>query len=396
MVQIYCRVTSRLRLCTTYMATFSFLSLCTACGTIYGQSHIPETPLVKRSPSTEVVALGRLIPEGGVINISVFNAEESRVNQILVKEGDFVKANQVIAILQGQDRFEQQLREAQANVAVKQAQLQKIQQGDAKEGELTAQRAAITEVEARLRTETKQKQALIAEMEAGFRNAQLKYQRHLSLSEQGAISRSELDNAIEEFHQAQAGLAASQADSENTTYTLLAQLLKERANLKVLQEVRSVDVEIAKAELEQALIQVQQRKAELDDTQVRVPVAGQILRINTQVGERVNVEEGIAELGRTKQMYVMAEVYETDIGKVRIGQSATIFSEYGGFQSQLQGKVTQIGLQIGKTRLNQNDNNPNTDVNARVVEVKIRLNPKDSSKVAALTGMQMRVRIDVQ
>lgn len=154
-------------------------------------------------------------------------------------------------------------------------------------------------------------------------------------------------------------------------------------------------MEIAKAELEQALIQVQQKKAELDDTQARAPITGQILRINTRVGEQVNTEQGIAELGQTKQMYIVAEVYETDIVRVQKGQIVTINSEYGGFKGEIKGKVDQIGLQIGKTRLNQDQTNPNNDVNARVVEVKIRIDPEDSSKVSALTGMQVRVKIDV-
>ncbi len=119
------------------------------------------------------------------------------------------------------------------------------------------------------------------------------------------------------------------------------------------------------------------------------------LRINTKVGEQVNQEAGIAELGRTNQMYAIAEVYETDIVKIRPGQKVTINSEYGGFTGEINGEVARIGLQIGKSRLNQDQNNPNTDINSRVVEVAIRLNPEDSKKVAALTGMQVRVRIDI-
>lgn len=372
------------------------VSLCNACSTIQAQNNTREIPPPNQTVSSSlVVARGRLVPEGDVIKISVVNAEDSRVNKILVKEGDFVKANQVIAILQGKDRVEQQFREAQANVAVKQAQLLKIQQGDAKQGDIAAQRATIAELEARLQTETKQKQAAIAEAQATLRNAQLKYQRNLTLVEQGAISRSNLDDALEEFDKAQAALVQNKADLENTTSTLQALLTKERANLQRLQEVRPVDVEIAKAELEQAQIQVEQRKAELDDTQVRVPVAGQILRLNTRVGEQVNTQEGIAELGQTKQMYAIAEVYETNISKVRLGQQAKINSEYGGFKGEIRGKVDRIGLQIGKTRLEQDQNNPTTDVNARVVEVKIRIDPKDSPKVAAFTDMQVRVKIDV-
>ncbi|MFQ4146417.1 HlyD family efflux transporter periplasmic adaptor subunit [Chlorogloeopsis sp. ULAP02] len=378
---------------TIYLSIFT---LCSACGSIQAQNHIPETPLPKNQiSSSRVVALGKLVPKGDVIKISVVNARDSRVNQILIEEGDVVKPNQVIAILQGRDRAEQQLRDAKANVAIKRSQLEKIQQGDVKAGELAAQRAAITLVEARLRTETQQKQAAIAKAEATIHNARLQYQRYLTLDKEGAVKRSELDDAREEYETAQAALMESKAELENTTSTLQAQLTKERANLDRLREVRPVDVRIAKAELEQALIQVEQRKAELDDTQVRVPVAGQILRINTRVGEQVNTEQGIAELGQTNQMYAIAEIYETDIVKVKQGQRATITSEYGGFRGELQGLVAQIGLQIGKNRLNQDQSNPTTDVNARVVEVKIRLNPEDSRKVAALTGMQVRVKIDV-
>ena len=374
------------------------LGFCTACDVLQAQSDRSEPPAPSSETSSKwVVALGKLVPQGDVIKISVANAEDSRVNTILVKEGDFVKANQIIATLQGRDRAEQQLRAATANVAVKQAQLKKIQQGEAKIGEIAAQRAAIAEIEARLETEARQKKAAIAESSATLRASQIKYERFVAsdAAQQGAISQTDLEAAQEEFDRAQATLAQNKADLETTTTTLQAQIAREKANLARLQEVRPVDVEIAKAELEQALIQVEQQKAELDDTLVRVPIAGQILRINTRVGERVNIEEGIAELGQTEQMYAIAEVYETDIVKVRQGQQTIITSEYGGFSGEIRARVAQVGLQINTTTLNQDKNNPTNDVNARVVEVKIRIDPQDSPKVATLTGMQVRVRIDV-
>jgi HlyD family secretion protein len=381
-----------------YVVGITIISLLvanTACNSIQAKNNTRETPQPTSSASKRVVALGKLIPEGDVIKISVVNARDSRVNQILVKEGDLVKANQVIAVLQGRDRTEQQLRDAGANVKIKRAQLLKIQQGDVKIAEIAAQRATITELEAQIRTESKVKQAAIAQAEATIRNAKLKFDRFSNLEKQGAIKRSELDDAREEFEKATATLAQSQAQLDYTTSTLQAQLAKEAANLKRLQEVRPVDVDIAKSELEQAQIRVEQQRAVLDDTLVRVPVSGQILRINTKVGEQVNQEAGIAELGRTNQMYAIAEVYETDIVKIRVGQKVTIKSEYGGFAGEINGEVARIGLQIGKSRLNQDQNNPNTDINSRVVEVAIRLNLEDSKKVAALTGMQVRVRIDI-
>ena len=103
------------------------------------------------------------------------------------------------------------------------------------------------------------------------------------------------------------------------------------------------------------------------------------------------------ELAQTDQMMVVAEVYETDIRKVSLGQSVQITSEYGGVATELSGTVDQIGLQIGKANFGESQQaNPTQDVNARVVTVKVRLDDEASAQVAALTGMQVRVAIDVK
>ena len=397
----YRRVSITVGKCLGLTAILGLLGLCTACNQEKTENKKEVSPTenaekIEIKQNNQIVALGKIVPEGEVIKISVVNARDSRVNKILVKEGDFVNANQVIAILQGKERVEQQLRDAMANAAIKQAQLLKIQQGDSKQGEIAAQKATIAELEARLLSETKEKAAVIAEAKAVLNNAKLKYQRYSYLAKEGAISTSQLDNARAELETARAKIAQTQADFDNTNSTLQANLVKEKANLQKLQEVRPVDVDIAKTELEQALLQVEQRKAELNDTQVKVPVAGQILRINTRVGEQINTQAGIAELGQTKQMYVLAEVYESHILQVKKGQKANIRSEYGGFQGEISGEVEHIGLQIGKTHLSQDQSNPTTDVNARVVEVKIRIDSEDSPKVAALTGMQVRVEIQTE
>jgi HlyD family secretion protein len=350
---------------------------------------------------TAVVALGRIVPEGEVIKLSVSNAEDSRVNQILVKEGDFVQANQVIALLQGIDRRKADLRDAEAEVRLRQAELAKAKQGDAKQAELVAQQALINRQSAQLRAETRQKQAAIASAKATLREAQLSYQRQRALAQEGAIGRADVDIAQRDFETAQATLREKQADLEQTLTTLQADIAQERAKLAALQEVRPVDVEITQAQLEKARIAVEQAKADLDDAQVRVPVAGRILRINTQVGEQVNISEGIVELAQTDQMYAIAEVSETDITKVRQGQRATIFSEYGGLKSQIKGTVEQISLQTGRKTLQDPDSssstaqNPTTDQDARIVEVKVRIDPEDSPKVAAQTNLQVQVKIDI-
>src|SRR5439155_7660559 len=133
--------------------------------------------------------------------------------------------------------------------------------------------------------------------------------------------------------------------------------------------------------------ELQAAQAALDRASVRAPVAGQILRIHARSGERVG-PNGIVELGQTDQMQAVAEVYETDIGQVRLGQRAVVTSS--AFPEELQGTVQQIGLQVGQLDLLSTD--PTAITDARVVEVKIRLD--DAGRVAGLTNLRVEVRID--
>ena len=124
---------------------------------------------------------------------------------------------------------------------------------------------------------------------------------------------------------------------------------------------------------------------------VRSPIDGQVLKINTRPGEIIS-NAGIAELGRTQQMYVVAEVYETDIQRVRLGQLAMITSN--AFTGELRGKVTDIGLQV--SRQNIFDLNPQVNTDNKVVNVKIRLDQlPENQAVTTLTDLQVQVLIDI-
>ncbi|NET38632.1 MAG: HlyD family efflux transporter periplasmic adaptor subunit [Cyanothece sp. SIO1E1] len=381
----------------TCTAILSALSLGTACSGISQAEDTAPDPAAAEvvKPASTVVALGRLRPKGGVIKLSVPNAEDSRVNQILVQEGDWVEAGDVVAILQGIDRRERDLEEAQKNVEYYQALLTKTESGDAKNAEIAAQQENVARLEAQLRHETLEREAAIASAEAELRKSKLAYQRRQTLVEAGAISQEELEQLGEEIEIAEAALAQRQAQFDNTSQTLAKQIAQEQENLAKLQEVRPVDIQVAQTELDRAAIAVEQRQADLEDTKVRVPVAGQILRINTRVGEQVNTQQGIVELGQTDEMYAIAEVYETEITKVKLGQKATINSEHGGFGEKIHGIVEHIGLQIGSRKLSEGSTNPTNDETTRVVEVKIRIDPKASAQVADLTNMQVRIDIDV-
>ncbi len=128
-------------------------------------------------------------------------------------------------------------------------------------------------------------------------------------------------------------------------------------------------------------------QAELDLSTVRSPIDGQVLEVHAREGERVG-PSGIAEVGNTAEMYAVAEVYETDIGRVQVGRAARIRSP--AFGGELEGVVEQIGLKIGKQDTLSTD--PVADVDARVVEVRVRV--LDAKRVAALTNARVEVVIE--
>jgi HlyD family secretion protein len=136
---------------------------------------------------------------------------------------------------------------------------------------------------------------------------------------------------------------------------------------------------VAKAALEGA-------RAQLALDIVRSPITGSVLKIHTYTGERVG-PEGIAELGRTDEMYAIAEVYETDVRRVHPGQRARIMSP--ALFEPIEGTVERIGGKIGKMDVLSTDPAARTD--ARVVEVEIQLDQDE--KVAGFTNLQVHVEI---
>jgi HlyD family secretion protein len=116
----------------------------------------------------------------------------------------------------------------------------------------------------------------------------------------------------------------------------------------------------------------------------------QVFEIHTRPGELVS-SDGIAEIGQTNQMYVVAEVYESDINKVKPGQKVRIIGDY--IPVEMQGTVERKGLQVRRQNVVNTD--PSSNVDNRVIEVYIRLNLASSQQAADLTNMQVKAVIEL-
>lgn len=381
----------------------------------------------KSSTITAVTALGQLEPEGEIIRLaSSPNLGRAKVIELKFKEGDLVEANQIVAILDNEALLKAAVEQARQEVKVAKANLAIIQAG-AKPGEIQAQKAKIRRLEAQLQGEnlTNQatidrlnaellgeqnaRQATIDRLEAELNNARLEYQRYQSLANNGAISESELDRRSLTQETAQKRLKEAKANFSKTIATLNQEIREAEANfsrakatiteqiqenlatLDRISEVRNVDVQKAEAELAKTQASLVKAEQELELAYVKSPITGRILKIYSYPGETILPEEGIAELGQTQNMMVTAEVYESDIEKVRLRQSVIIKSENGAFSQEIRGKVAEIGWLIDRQGIFDID--PGSDVDNRVVEVKIQLDSQDNSRIAQLTYSQVLVKI---
>jgi HlyD family secretion protein len=305
----------------------------------------------KKLNAGAVACRGRIEPENGVLRVAAPHlfGRPSLMKELRVKEGDRVRSSQLLAILDGRDQLQAALDQCGAGVSVARTRLAQVKAG-AKSADLSAQRAEI------------------ARLEAGLENAQAEYQRYARLRKSDDVTASELDA------------------KQTAVITAQRLLEEEREKLKSLSEVRPTDVDVAEAELGAAIADQQRARRELESSMVYSPATGQVIKVHAHAGEATD-PQGILELAETDHMYAVAEVYETDIGKVRVGQRATITSDL--LAAPIEGQVERIGMQVTPSSVLPADAASFAD--NRMVEVRIRLD--DSQKVAGFINGKVLVVI---
>jgi len=299
-----------------------------------------------------VSALGFVEPLGGIINIGGFTSSTGAiVSDLLIGDGDMVRAGQILAILDTHKTLLANLKLTEAEVDIRRKRLEQVKAGTSK-GTINAQKAEMKRLKVEIET------------------ADTKCRRADALHSQSIISEAKLEDACLKKKVLDARLRAASA------------------TLNSFMEVREVDVAVALAQLGKAEAAVFKAKAELERSIFRAPMDGRVLKIHVRSGELIGTD-GILQMGQTESMWIRTEIYETDIKRVRIGQQATVISKV--FPGKLHGRVEEIGLMIGKNRLFAVKASAQSD--SRVVEIGIKLNESDSPVVANLTNLQVTVVI---
>lgn len=303
----------------------------------------------------DIVALGRIMPLGDVVSIATpFGAGDARIAELNVTVGSRVEAGDVLATLDNHGQLASAVEAARANVTVRQATLEQTRAGI--EASMAEARAALERSRA---TATEAK----AELD-----------RVTSLLERGVTTRAVFDQTL-----------ARATEAERDVEKNLATLSRFDADSGTVQ----ADIMVAQANLEAARVEVTRSERNLSQAIVSAPAKGTILQINARVGERPGTD-GILNMGDTSQMVVEAEVYQTLIGRVSIGDPVEINAE--ALNQPLTGTVSAIGLEIGRQSITSDDPAANTD--ARVVDVIIALDAGSSALASTFTNLETLVRID--
>ncbi len=259
----------------------------------------PQAPLVNR-----ITALGRLTPEGGVVELSVPAGSvggSEVVSKWLVSEGAPIKKGQVLARLSSWDQLEASVREAQTQLNATEALLPSLK---------------------------------------------FSQNRARELFQEGGISEQEL--------------GALQANVTS----------------------KSFDIKSSRASLDRA-------RTALAAAEVRSPLDGRLIRIYSWPGMK-ETDQGLAIIGRTNRMQVWAQVFQTDINRLRIGQTAEVTPETGSFIRPLRARLTSIIGQVSARDIFATSGN--NDVNARVILVKLDLEPREQPQLERLSGLNVIVR----
>ena len=256
-----------------------------------------------RQPES-VAALGSLRPAGEVRRLAApmsgFGGSP-RVSSLLVREGDFVRSGQVLAVFDSRPQIEAEL-------------------------------AALDEKIRTVDTEIPLKRREVA--------------RYAQAAGQGAAE---------------------------------AVLLEDKQNELTLLQRRRAELLADRKTLE----------ADLIDSELRSPIDGTVLNVHARVGERP-ASDGVLDVGASQSMEALIEVYESDINRIKIGETVTLISENGGFDGDLSGTVERISPQVRQRQVLSTD--PTGDADARIVEVLVKLDAGSSQRVSRLSGLKVIAR----
>jgi HlyD family secretion protein len=270
-----------------------------------------------------------------------------RIESVLVKVGDEIKAGDTLAIIDD-DTYLTQLKQAQAAVTTAKLNLAKMELGARPEEIAAAQasvqlaRAALNDV-ASINDDERTKAAVdLARAEADLKAAQTEYDKIAWAGDVGATPQAiRLQQATITYQNALAKYNLDTNPSDSQLAPLMLQLANAELNLALKQQpYRQIDFESAKAGILQAEAALELVNIQLREIVIKAPFDGVIADLNISLGSRVSPQTLIGQI-ISKEVEVTVNVPESNIAQVKNGQSAALqVTAYPG--QDFPGVVTSI------------------------------------------------------
>tara|TARA_B100000686_G_scaffold315766_1_gene362997 strand:- start:1178 stop:2467 length:1290 start_codon:yes stop_codon:yes gene_type:complete len=242
-------------------------------------------PVLRREIRQTVLATGTVTLEVGA-EIKIGSRISGQIEELFVKIGDFVKAGKVIAVIEHNNLL--------ARVAQRTAELQ-------------AEEARLAKLRNEGPLEINKTLAELEELQVQMKLTKKMMQRNLKLSNDGVVSETALDQSQEDVEVLKAKIKSA----------------KESLKLKktqVIHNIRLTEANVAKAQAN-----LMEQETQLSYATLTAPSEGIIASISTQKGETVAASLNsptFVNLINLRKMEVTVYVDETDIGRVKVGQSA--------------------------------------------------------------------------
>jgi HlyD family secretion protein len=288
-------------------------------------------------PANTVFLSGRI--EGD--DSAVSGKATGRLLEVKVREGDMVKAGDVIAILDDQ-QVRSRVEQAQAAAAQAQAKLQWARRQISVLEEQLSQNAVETsqsKVDANGRVSQAQAQlaaaeADLAQQEAAYKLALFDKDAYTKLGQTGAVSERQakqaqttadtqaalVSSSKRRVEAAKGALTAAEASLSNPEiHNLQAATVRKQINLQ------QADVDSAAADAQRARAALEEAQDNRRDLTVTAPFDGTVVTRTAEPGEVLTAGTPIITLLDLRKVYLRGYVPEGQIGRVKVGQAARVY-----------------------------------------------------------------------
>lgn len=311
------------------------------------------------------------IKASGVVkssSISLSSEVTGTVVKNMVKEGDNIKKDDVIAVIEN-TTLKNQYDQAMINLQVTEKNIEMLENNinslslqntdviqQAQNAYLAAEAEYQKVMDGASADEIKQAEEAVNQAKTNLDFMKTSLERSKTLLEQQAISQSKYDEALKSYNvvEAQYNAAVSQLNliksgpTENTVKAAENKMLQAKAGYELaisngntqLSQLEG-QLEIAKVQLEQSKNIIEQTKRELDKLTIKSPIDGIVNSLQVKDGEFVSMGKLVAEIYDPKNVEIKAYVSEANIGHIVVGQDTDIFIDSHN-DNVYSGKVTRI------------------------------------------------------